>query len=132
MMVLQSTAGSEQIVPASEDTYQDRRNRLITSLNELKSRISHVEQRHPYLGNDLSSTCDRAILSLQDGPYLQDTAAATKTTIAQPPAHKINPLSWALDKTGSGIVNCLDKMGDGIIFLFANISKAFNQAHIIS
>jgi len=126
VMVLQSTAGAEQIVPASEDTYQDRRNRLIISLNELKSRISHVEQQHPYLGNDLSSTCDRAILSLQD------TAAATKTVIAQPPAHKINPLSRALDKTGSCIVNGLDKMGDGIIFIFANISKAFNQSHIIS
>ena len=123
MMVLQSTAGAKQIVPASEDTYQDRRNRLIISLNELKSRISHVEQQHPYLGNDLSSTCDRAILSLQDSPYLQYTAAAT---IAQPPAHKVNPLSRALDKTGSCIVNSLDKMGDGIIFLFANISKAFD------
>jgi len=122
--VLQSLPASEQAIAESADTYYDRRKHLVSALHDLKSSISRVEQRHPYLRNDLSSTCDKAISSLQDSPCLQDTVAATETLSAPPPAPKINPLSLALDRTGTFIINGLDKMGDGIIFLFLKVMKA--------
>jgi hypothetical protein len=123
-MVLQSLPGLEQTVPVSADTCYDRRKHLINALHDLKSSISRVEQLHPYLRNDLSSTCDKAILSLQDSPCMQDTVASTGTISAPPRAPKINLLSLALDKAGTFIISGLDKMGDGIIFLFLKVGKA--------
>jgi activator of 2-hydroxyglutaryl-CoA dehydratase len=120
VMALQSPPWSEQNVPGSTDTCFERRKHLINVLHELKSNISRVEQQHPYLGDDLSSTCDKAILSLQD------TVAATAAIIDTSPSPKINPLSLALDRTGTSIINGLDKMGDGIIFLFLQIRKVID------
>jgi hypothetical protein len=125
-MVLQSPPGSEQAITESADICYDRRKHLTSALNELKGRISRVEQQHPYLRDDLSAICDKAILSLQSNPSLQDTAAATETINDPSPITKINPLSLALDKTGACIMNGLDLMGDGIIFLLLKISKALD------
>jgi len=110
-------------MPVSVDTFQERRYRLINALHELKSRICFVEQQHSYLRNDLSSTCDKAIVSLQGSPCLHDAAAATETISTIPPAPEINPLSLALDKTGAYIINGLDRMGDGIIYIILKIRR---------
>jgi len=119
VMAIQSLQGSDQAIAESADADYDRRKHLINALNELKSNIAHVEQRHTYLRSDLSSTCDKAILSLQG------KAAATGTINSTSPMAGTNPLSLALDKTGTHIINGLDKMGDGIIFLFLKIGKVF-------
>ena len=121
-MTLQSPAASEQAGPISSD---DRRYRLIDALHELKNSIASVEQQHSFLGNDLSSTCDRAILSLRagSGPTGISTRAES-SGVPQPP--DTNPLSLAVDRTGAHIIKGLDKMGDGIIFLFLKIRKTFD------
>jgi len=125
-MVLQSPPRSEQAVTESADVRYDRRKHLISALHHLKGRISRVEEQHAYLRDDLSSICDQAILSLQHIPSLQDSAAATEAINDPSPITKINPLSLALDKSGSCIMNGLDRMGDGIIFLLLKISKALD------
>jgi hypothetical protein len=125
VMALQSPPGSEQALTESADTCYDRREHLVSVLHELKSNISRVEQQHPYLRNDLSSTCDKAILSLQDRPGIQDKVAVTCAISPPPPAPKNNFLSLALDSVGTVVINGLDKMGDGIIFLFLKIGKTF-------
>jgi len=96
---------------------------MIDALHELKNNIARVEQSHPYLGNDLSSTCDRAISALQDSPFRQYSAEAAEIIKASPQPTRINPLSLAIDKTGDFIIGGLDKMGDGIIFIFRKISR---------
>jgi len=125
-MVLQTHTGSDRTFVESADTCYDRHKHLISALHDLKGRISRVEQQHPYLRDDLSSTCDKAILSLQGSSGLSDKPAATETCDTLPPMTRINLLSLALDKTGTCIINGLDLMGDGIIFLFGKIVKAFN------
>jgi len=125
-MVLQSPPASERTVPQSADECYDRRSHLISALHELKSRISGIERQHPCLRDDLSSTCDKAILSLQDDPCLQGKVAEIEPAGAPSPAKAINPLSLFLDKAGACIINGLDKMGDGIIFLLLKISKALD------
>jgi len=124
-MALQTQA-AEQTVPQSADACYDRRRHLISALHELKSRISGIEQQHPCLRDDLSSTCDKAILSLQDDHCLRDTVLLTESISDRSPAPKINPVSLTLDKTATYIINGLDKMGDGIIFLLLKISKALD------
>jgi len=124
-MVLQSPPASEQAVLQSADACYDRRRRLISALRDLKSSISGIEQQHPCLRDDLSSTCDKAILSLQDDPCLQDMEPLTESISDRSPAPKINPISLAIDKTATYIINGLDKMGDGIIFVFAKIGRVF-------
>jgi len=128
VMAIQSLHGSDQAISEYADAHYDRRTHLINALNELKSNIARIEQRHTYLGNDLSSTCDRAILSLQDGPCRQDTELPTQSISARSPAAKINPVSQTLDKCATYIINGLDKTGDGIIFLFVKIGKAFGNS----
>jgi len=118
-MVLQSPPASEQAVLQSADACYDRRRRLISALHDLKSSISSIEQQHPCLRDDLSSTCDKAILSLQDTEPLTESISDRST------APKINPISLSLDKTATYIINGLDKMGDGIIFVFAKIGRVF-------
>ncbi len=120
MMALQYLPRSDATAPASEETYHDRRRRVIGALHELKSRISQVEQQHSYLRNDLSSACDKAILSLQD------TSSAGTTIDTPAPSTRINPLSLAIDKAGACIINGLDRMGDGVISLFLKISRVFS------
>ena len=127
MMAIQSLPGSDLAIAESADVRYDRRKHLIIALNQLKSNIAGIEQRHTYLGNDLSSTCDKAILSLQGSPCLQETAAAIERIGAPSPAPETNPLSLAVDKTGTHIIKGLDKMGDGIIFLFLKISKPLTK-----
>jgi len=119
------THAAERTVPQSADECYDRRRHLISALHELKSRISGIEQQHPCLRDDLSSTCDKAILSLQDDPCLQDMEPLTESISDRSPAPKINPISLAIDKTATYIINGLDKMGDGIIFVFAKIGRVF-------
>lgn len=126
-MAIQSLPGSDLAIAESADVRYDRRKHLIIALNELKSNIAGIEQRHTYLGHDLSSTCDKAILSLQGSPCLQGTAAAIESISAPSPTPETNPLSLAVDKTGTHIIKGLDKMGDGIIFLLLKISKPLTK-----
>jgi len=125
-MVLQSPPGSQLALTESAGMYYDRRKSLVNALHELKNRISSIEQQHPSLRDDLSSICDRAILSLQDSPTLQNAPSVIETVSAPPPVTRTNPLSLAVDKTGAFIISGLDRMGDGIIFIFAKIGKAFS------
>jgi len=122
-MVLQSPPASERTATGSADECYDRRKNIIGALHELKSRISSIEQQHPCLRDDLSSTCDKAILSLQDDPCLQGKVDETEPAGALSPAKRTNPLSLFLDSTGAHIISGLDKMGDGIIFLLLKISE---------
>jgi hypothetical protein len=128
VMAIQSLPGSDRAIGEFPDALHDRRTHLIGALNELKSNITRVEQSHTYLGNDLSSTCDKAILSLQDNPGLQDLELPAQSISARTPAPKINPVSLTLDKTATYIINGLDKTGDGIIFLFVKIGKVFGYS----
>jgi len=99
---------------------------MIDALHELKNNIARVERSHPHLGNDLSSTCDRAILALQETRCRQhgDEVQDTFKTASQP--INANPLSQIVDKTGACIITVLDRMGDGIIFIFAKIASVFS------
>jgi hypothetical protein len=94
---------------------------MIDALHELKNNIARVEQSHPRLGNDLSSTCDRAITELQEIHRRQSKADAKDTAEAAPRTTVTNPLSQIVDKTGACIISGLDRMGDGIIFIFSKI-----------
>jgi hypothetical protein len=126
VMAVQSLHGPDQAIAEYADAHYNRREHLVNALNELKSNIARIEEQHTYLGNDLSSTCDRAILSLQDSPSLQDTELPAQSISARSPAPKINPVSQTLDKCATYIIKGLDKMGDGIIFLLVKMSKAFD------
>jgi hypothetical protein len=131
-MAIQFLHGPDQVIAEHADADYERRNHLISGLNELKSNIARIEQYHIYLGNDLSSICDKAILSLQDSPGLQDRELPAQSISARSPAPKINPVSQILDKCATYIINGLDKTGDGIIFLFVKIGKAFGNSSQIT
>jgi hypothetical protein len=131
-MAIQSFNGPDLSVAGYADADYDRRKHLISGLNELKSNIARIEQLHTYLGNDLSSTCDRVILSLQDNPGLQDKELPAQSISSGSPAPTINPVAQTLDKCATYIVNGLDKTGDGIIFLFVKIGKAFGNSSQIT
>lgn len=134
--------------PLSSPSGQDRLESLICALMELKSNISLVEQQHPALSNDLSSLCDLAINHLnrpEDVPAMtvqpstdlqpQPLAAAAPgmgqesktgcilngTGPDERPAKRKNFLLSILDWAGDGMVNGLDKMGDGVIFVFEKL-----------
>ncbi len=97
---------------------------MIDALHELKNNIARVEQSHPRLGNDLSSTCDRAITELQEIHRRQSGAGARDSAEAVSRTTGTNPLSQIIDKTGGLIIGGLDRMGDGIIFVLRKISGA--------
>jgi len=99
---------------------------MIDALHELKNNIARVEQSHPHLGNDLSSTCDRAITELQEIHRRQSMTGARDTAETAPRTTRTNPLSQIVDKTGACIISGLDRMGDGIIFIFAKIGRVFS------
>ncbi|MFA5066016.1 MAG: hypothetical protein WC566_11200 [Dehalococcoidia bacterium] len=125
-MVLQTPTGSDQAMPAQADITGDRCRHMMAALHELKSNIARVEQSHPHLGNDLSSTCDRAIVELQEVHCRQGSAGTPETIKTSSQASGTNPLSQTIDKIGGCIISGLDRMGDGIIFLFAKIGRAFS------
>ncbi|MBN1691574.1 MAG: hypothetical protein JW901_11180 [Dehalococcoidia bacterium] len=127
---------------------QDRLESLIHALIELKSNIAVVEQRHPTFSNDLSSLCDIVIeylrrpedacppqspepcISFQPEPcrtfdyvpeaIVPDEALACAALI-KAPQEKPNPIAAVFDRAGDGMIKGLDKMGDGIIFIFEKL-----------
>lgn len=99
---------------------------MIDALHELKNNIARVEQSHPHLGNDLSSTCDRAITELQEIHRRQRMAGTRDSAEAAPRTTGTNPLSQMIDNTGACIISGLDRMGDAIIFLFVKIGRVFS------
>jgi hypothetical protein len=117
-MAIQSLHGPDQSVAEYTDAHDNRRKHLINALNDLKSNIARIEQQHIYLGNDLSSTCDRAIMSLQGSPCRQGSETPTEGAGSPPQGPRVNGISLTLDKTAAYIISGLEKMGDGIIFIF--------------
>ncbi|MBN1376178.1 MAG: hypothetical protein JXA01_08495 [Dehalococcoidia bacterium] len=143
-----TSAGTIYSDPAG-NTGQDRLESLISALIELRSNIAGVEQSHPSFSNDLSSLCDTVIEhlcrpeeaaplqdlqpcgSLQPGlcnsPYLETLPEKVTTN---PPDHaalpaasqsKPNFLAAIFDRAGDGMIKGLDKMGDGVIFVFEKL-----------
>ncbi|MFA5079391.1 MAG: hypothetical protein WC541_07900 [Dehalococcoidia bacterium] len=101
----------------------DRRRNIISALQELRSNIARIEQDHPRLGNDLSSTCQRVITELEDIHPPRPDAVTQETIAAGSRSTASNPLARAIDKTATCIISGLDRTGDGIIFIFSKIGR---------
>ncbi|OGO18459.1 MAG: hypothetical protein A2Z02_02305 [Chloroflexi bacterium RBG_16_48_7] len=130
---------------------QDRLESLLCALIELKSNISVVEQQHPSLSNDLSSLCDLVIDHLNRPPdttALESTPESNSPQeqpeiSSQEAVHRENPpvssgcppsselsgipvknrrgISSIFDRAGDYLETGLDKMGDGVIFVFEKL-----------
>jgi hypothetical protein len=96
---------------------------MISALQELKSNITRIEQSHPRLGNDLSSTCEKVIMELEEIHPLQPDVITPETIKARSRSTASNPLAKAIDKTAACIITGLDRTGDGIIFIFSKIGR---------
>ena len=108
---------------------------LLRALNQLKSEISSVEDRHPGFGSELSSLCNTVIADLNslnshNGEGQQADRNDLNITIDKPavsgelpPPFKqnTNPISAAIDKAGNHLIKGLDKTGDGIIFILGKL-----------
>jgi hypothetical protein len=129
--------------PGQQHPASQRLERLLRSLNRLKSDISDVEARHHRFGSELSSLCDTVIADLnslnsqnsagqqadRDNLNVNLDKETAMPELVPTAKHNTNPILWAIDKAGSHLITGLDKTGDGIIFilgkLFTNrISKA--------
>jgi hypothetical protein len=128
VMAVQSLNGPDRAIAEYADAHDNRREHLVNALNELKSNIARIEQQHTYLGNDLSSTCDRAILSLRDSLCSQGLESPTEGAGTLPQEPGVNGISLTLDKTATHIISGLEKMGDGIIFLFLKVGRVFGSS----
>jgi hypothetical protein len=107
---------------------------LLGALHRLKSEISGVEERHPGLGNELSSLCDTVITDL-NSRHVHDSGGQPadrgnlNITLDKPAAgeplpplnQNTNPIAAVFDKAGSHLIAGLDKTGDGIIFLLGKL-----------
>jgi len=94
---------------------------MISALQELRSSIARIEQNHPRLGNDLSSTCQRVITELEEIHPLQPDVITPEPITASSLSTASNPLAKAVDKTAACIISGLNRTGDGIIFIFSKI-----------
>ena len=129
---------------------QDSLESLIISLIELKSNIMRVEDEHPALGNDLSSLCDIVIDHLNRPDDDQDPSELSPqcredpgSTVSEPqcntpaydaavekespPQKKNGALVVAFDWAGDHLVHGLDKMGDGVIYVFEKLISLGSQ-----
>jgi hypothetical protein len=140
--------------PDTAHSGEDRLESLICALIELKSNISIVEQQHPALSNDLSSLCDIAIAHLNrpDGGRPPQSPAAggetsqctpTEPVSAPPPGPKdvkntvpvyestpnqhTNSFNSIFDRVGDHLITGLDKMGDGVIYVFEKLLSPGSQ-----
>jgi hypothetical protein len=141
--------------PDAARSGEDRLESLICALIELKSNISIVEQQHPSLSNDLSSLCDIVIahLNRSDGSALPgEQSQAGEGEMQCPPAgrtakplpapkdienllsadesipnRRANPINSLFDRAGDHLINGLDKMGDGVIYVFEKLLSLGSQ-----
>ncbi len=121
-MALQTPVGSGPTT-LSQNMRGDRRRRMIDALQELKNNIARIEQDHPGLGNDLSSTCERLLTELEKIRPLQPDVITPETITADSRSTASNPLAKVVDNAGACIISGLDRMGDGIIFVFSSIGR---------
>jgi len=130
------------------DTDQGKPEILLFALQELRYEISCIEQKHQFLGTDFTSLCDDAISRLQthsplycadpsghheksENMSLREMEQRINSPNIQPGKPVIlastinhrNLLTSAFDSAGHYLEFGLDKMGDGIIFVFEHMLK---------
>ena len=131
------------------DTDRGKPEILLFALQELRYEISCIEQKHQFLGTDFTSLCDDAISRLQTHPplysvdpsrhheeceeirSLREMEQRSNPPNIQPGEPVIlastinhrNLLTSAFDSAGHYLEFGLDKMGDGIIFVFEHMLK---------
>jgi hypothetical protein len=137
-MTEQSPDLSEATAAGRQHRSSQKLERLLKSLNRLKSDISEVESRHPGLGSELSSLCGTIIADLNslnppdrqaqqpagNGPSVTSAEQEALPELAPTTGSAANPVFSVIDKAGTHLIKGLDKTGDGIIFI---LDKLFTK-----
>lgn len=119
----------------------DRLETFRAAVFELNYNISHIEKKYPFLGTELSSICQATISRLAS----PSATEITQPVVEMPCTHRIeepvsidhaglhgndipvaaanagNRVAYSIDAAGGFLVTGLDKMGDGIIMVFAKL-----------